>query len=257
MTVTVLELAAAKADALLADVVGRNVAVCIEIKEGDTCLHYRSRFLGLSRGKASVLQMERPLDASTNHAHRFQLGAKMIVNFTWQQRRYRFATVAVQNSTFRLAGGAAVEGFTALWPAVIQSIQRRTNFRATLTQRVDVWLWQGGLASRDMAQAGAEPIWHGRIVNLAVGGLLMQFYGRGGPTLQLNERVGIDFQLDPMRPVFSIESIVRRISTNADGALEVGLQFAGLDSRLDGPEIQAILYRLTDDAQRQALRRQR
>lgn len=259
MAAIVQDLSADGSGALLAEVVPRNIPVTIEIKVAAEWLRYKSRFLSLMRGRNPYLWLERPQSSSEDKGSALRLGDRLVVNFTWAHERYRFAAVVIQNGQFRLAGGRSVEGFTATWPGVIQRVQRRSAFRYIVpaTQRIDATIWQGGLALRDMVAAGCEPCFHGRVRNLSMGGLCLQLHSRPAPCLRVGEHVAVEFRLAPGQPSYAVEAVVRRFGPNADGAVEVGLQFVGSAASADWQRCEADLAPYIVQAERESIRRSR
>jgi len=257
-TTIVEALTVQQAEGLLTGVVERNSAVLVEWPNGGEWLRGKSRFLGRADGRPTLLWLERPDGPQPNQRVRLEVGCKLLVHFTWDQRRYRFATAVAQIGRLRLTGGAGVEGVLVTYPAAIQRLQRRANYRCLIpaTQRVNVALWEGGQAARDMAQAGGEPMFRGQLVNLSVGGLCVHVYGRFDPRLAEDSLVGVEFALGPPPPLL-LDAVVRRSTVPANGGVDLGVKFVGLQQTPRGRAIQELLSTRLADVQRQSLQRSR
>jgi c-di-GMP-binding flagellar brake protein YcgR len=246
------ELSGSSAETLLSDAANRNFAVSVDLKDGDRWLRYPSRFLALRRGRPSVLGLELPAEPATGRPVRLAAGRRMIVNFTIDGQRFRFATVVIQPGWFKLASGNQVEGVSVTCPPSIQRLQRRAAYRhyIPLTQLVVVQIWQGGQAARDMALAGGEPTFLGRLHNVSTGGLCVRLYGRANPGVQLNELLGLEFELDD-KARLRLDGRVRRCQLAADGSVELGVQFTADEQSYDARCSELLLARRMEDYQQQ------
>lgn len=244
------------AERLLIDAIDRNYAIAIDLKDEQQWLRYPSRFLELGRSRPPVLRLEPPMQAAGRPV-RLATGRKLIVNFTANGERYRFAAAVIQTGRFRLAGGTQVDGLVVTCPSCVQRLQRRGAFRhqIPLTQVVVVTLWEGGQTQRDLANAGGEPVYTGRLHNVSADGLCVRLYGRSHLGLNPDDLLGFEFELQP-GVLLRLDGRIRRRSVGADAGLELGVKLEAPQTP-HAQQMTSALARQLAELEQQAARRAR
>ncbi len=269
MPATTEDVTSGDALALLMDVVERNFPAAVEFKRDGAWRRRKSRFLGVAGGPqgdgpaagalrpgGGRLWLEAPVEAGGDGPAELAPGDSLIASFTHLNNRYRFVSSVIGGGSFRLAGGAEVDGVMIAWPAAVHRLQRRNYYRQPIpcNQRVQVVVWVGGLAGLEQVEAGQRPAYTGQLVNISVGGLCMQLYGKADPQLGPNDPVGLRFQLAADGPELELDALVRRCARQANGAVGLGVQFVGLEASIEGRRTLAHLSETISVMQRRGIR---
>ena len=192
---------------LLTGVVERNYPIRLELKQGDTWVGYRSRFLGVApsdQADAPALWIEAPT-AEDERGNPLSAGQTFVANFALGQSFYRFTSTVIRLDQFELTGGQSVAGTLVEWPTEIEKVERRRNFRCDipLSQPVEATLWPGGKNRKPASPKGRDRVFRGRMVNASLGGSLVRLSGPDDPKLAFGSTIGMEFTLEPGGPLLA------------------------------------------------------
>ncbi len=260
MKARIHELDTEQARSLLTVVVERNYPLAIEMKSGSIWVRFKSRFLGHAGSETPVLWVEVPQNVDDNTGVTLGAGERFIGSFTFNQDRYRFASAVRRLGTFRLAGGMAVEGMMIAFPPRVQRVQRRKHFRCELpsTRTIAVRCWDGGLEHAAAAlDAETRPLYHGRLLDLSLGGCRFRLGGGQDPRWDVNDTIGLAFTPDDHTDEIRSDAIVRRLTAAEGRPVELGVQFVGLERSAEGRRAMDHLSHTLAELERKVIRHHR
>lgn len=166
------------------------------------------------------------------HGHQTQVeispGDEVGIAFRKGHKKCIFVSPVVVRRRDEDIGGSPMDTLIVRMPKQVREFQRRAYQRATVRgdRLIPVKLWQGG-APR--GSDGGFPICSGRLVNVSMGGVLMEIREQQNPRLRTGDQVGIEILPRPDAAPIVLEGRYRHSVARGDGRIGLGFQFVGLE----------------------------
>lgn len=176
-------------------------------------------------------------------------GQYLGVSFRQKSRKLLFATIVEAKGHFVLDDQTTVPAIRYRWPDGMTELQRRAYFRTPIPAEMplNVSIWAGGVLARARAQTEALQVISGDLCDLSCGGALVRLHHPAPPDWVMEQTIGVEMHLPDGRAPILVDARYRGARTDESGALNLALQFVGLELTVDG---RLVLQRLANSVQR-------
>jgi len=246
-------------DQILHDAAARNCAAVLSLPSAGMLRHSKSRFLGESDGGLVIASA--PGEAALIQSL-IAGGEPCVVTFKGNSSKTAFAARILKViPNWQMNEGLAVEALLLAFPDKIKSVQRRSNYRARVSEssELNARVWRlAETADLKTTPMDAQKI-RCDLRDLSVGGMGVRFHGDDGkpPKITAGERLRVEISTGQAEP-FILEGRMRQPTQTPSGdSIITGVAFKKLESHLEGRRILAILTHIVGQLQREELRRMR
>jgi c-di-GMP-binding flagellar brake protein YcgR len=240
---------------LLREAIDRNTPVTLIIPSAGVGKHFCSRFVRCIDDRIlleSIPGQTELLDAM------IRSGARVTVVFRTGQQRVEFHTKLLERQRgIRLNADTVIEAIHLTWPEQIKAVQRRANYRVSVTADSEITFkcWRASDQDDLSKLPSATALLVIDVRNLSAGGFGGVWKRRRDdpPTLATSQR----FRIDAGTPAGNVvlDGRLRFLERIGDGDMQrIGIQFAYSASLQDRQKL-AMLNKLIGELQRQELRR--
>jgi c-di-GMP-binding flagellar brake protein YcgR len=242
---------------ILSDAIARNAAAVLSLPSAGMLRHHKTRFLAETPDGFWVESAagDRALvDAVIAGAH------PAGISFRGGIHRVAFtAPLLRRDAHFRVNSVTTVEAILVAFPKDIKAIQRRHYYRVRITPEselsVRVWRISEPAQLRDRPLASLEIAAEAR--NLSAGGVGLTLKPKADELRHMGAGDRLRIMILHAGDELLLEGRVRHRPTRTDGPFNVGVQFARLESNLEGRQILAKLTNIIGRMQRDEVRRTR
>ncbi len=181
-----------------------------------------------------VLQIAYPMPGPDQAPVEISAGAELGLAFRKGHKKCIFVSPVVVRRGDEDVDGTPMDTLILRMPKQVREFQRRAYQRATVRadRLIPVKLWKGGAPGRADAENGENagwPICSGRLVNVSLGGLLLEIREQQNPRLRTGDQVGLEVSPRPDKPPIILEGRYRHSVARPDGRIGLGFQFVGLE----------------------------
>ncbi len=246
-----------RSDEVLSEAIERNLAAVLSLPSAGMFRHYKTRFLcSVSEGVwIEGVPDEQPLIDSL-----IKSGQPTGISFRSGTQKVNFAvSILKDDPKYQVNPTTMVRALLLQKPTDVKAIQRRSHYRAPIHEvdRISIQLWripeQDPIEKQPQKAAELEASIH----NLSVGGMGIMLTGKGDRAkVVAGERVRVILKKSGRDDVL-LEGRVGQLRKNDTGTLETGVQFVGLQARLEGRQILNDLTKLVGELQREEVKRMR
>jgi c-di-GMP-binding flagellar brake protein YcgR len=244
---------------LLTDAIARNAALVISLPSAGILRSYKSRFLGEA---PEGFWVEAPSEEKPLIEELLRTGQPAGIAFRAGPNKVLFA-VPIKQYNPALQVNAETQSHALLLPipTELKSIQRRTNYRVTVTPDADlaarVWKLAEHTHLNDRPLPSQELKVELRDVSLGGLGITLQGRTGGDPQVVPGQRVRVELKFG--EATLLLDGRVRDATGAADAAcgIRTGIAFKPLDNQFEGRQKLAQLARVVSDLQRDEVKRVR
>ena len=243
---------------LLHKAIARNVGVVLSLPSAGMLRHYKSRFLSESDEGVMV---EAPPGEQPLIAELIATAQSVGISFKQGAQKTMFASPVLRIiSELSLNNQTKVYAILIGWPQGVKSIQRRSNYRVTITSdsEVAIRVWRINERALIETQPIAAQEITAEIRNLSTGGAGVRLIGKDDrpPIVSTEDRLRV--QLTIRDQVLVMEGCMRSPTGGPrDNFIIAGIQFKKMERDLEGRKSLTLLSRLVGELQREEIRRQR
>ena len=189
--------------------------------------HLRARFMALD-SQNGVLKITYPLSSSSGPPPEIAIGEELGVSFRRGHKKCLFVSPVAMRCREPDGQGEAAESLVLRTPKEVRELQRRVYQRQVIPQEsfIAVKIWEGGIP---LEGAVAWPLCSGRVVNVSVGGILVDVRVDQNPRLCAGDVVGIEITTRPGSPAICADGQYRHCVMSGEQRLGLGFQFVGLE----------------------------
>ena len=245
---------------LLDAAIARNGGVVVSFLRGDRFTHHKSRFLAEDPDGCWV---EACPSARGMIEEMMATGRQAGVSFKADGNRGIFAPAVLRRErNFHVTAFATVDAILLQRPEEIRIIQRRHDYRVTITEdsELAVRIWRMGRHADLREAPGAKNELVTLMRNLSIGGMGVTFRAAGDvpPRVTGDDRLRVELTVASGEKVL-LEARMRHPQKPPEGAMEVraGLQFKMLDDDVNGRQARAMLVKIVGEIRRREVRRYR
>ncbi len=175
-----------------------------------------------------IVQIAYPMPHANQAPVEISAGDEVGIAFRKGHKKCVFVSPVVVRRRDEVFDGTPIDTLILRMPKQVREFQRRAYQRATVRgdRLIAVKLWQGG---SPCSGDGAWPICSGRLVNVSLGGVLMEIREQHNPRLRTGDQVGIEILPRPDKAPIVLQGRYRHSVARGDGRIGLGFQFVGLE----------------------------
>ncbi len=230
-------------DEVIGDAAYRKTQIVLTRRAQDRWETYKSRLLDMASARRALV-VAYPHEAGDD-ASAFARGEQVGVAFRHHSRKCLFASTVVGKSSPKRnrARPHACPSLLLSWPEQIEQMQRRAYYRVPVPREspISVRFWPGGPPPGSPTPPD-QPV-AGQLLDLSVGGMLVEVAAADDPRLCENDPVRAEFAPESHQPSIAIEACYRHTRPLDRDKRALGFQFIGLELTDNGPSLLARLAR--------------
>lgn len=194
--------------------------------------HLRSRFVALD-AQNGVLKITYPMSSSSGPPPEIATGEELGISFRRGHKKCLFVSPVAMRCREPHGPDEAADTLVLRAPKEVRELQRRVYQRLVIPQEsfIAVKIWEGGVPQQG---AVAWPLCSGRVVNVSVGGILVDVRVDQNPRLCAGDVVGVEITTRPGSPPICLDGQYRHCVMAGEDRLGLGFQFVGLEHDREG-----------------------
>jgi c-di-GMP-binding flagellar brake protein YcgR len=250
------QMAESKED-ILSQAIERNLAAVLSLPSAGMFRHYKTRFLTRCDDGVWIEGVSKEhllVDSLIENGH------PTGISFRSGTQKVSFAVPILNRDPLHAVNGTTVvEALLIKSPMDVKAIQRRTHYRAPVYEadQITVRLWRLGEQDAFETQPPTTAEVRVTVHNLSIGGLgIILSEPETGPKMVVGQKVRMILSL-PGSEKITVDGRCGNPRANANGRMEVGVQFIGLQDRHEGRQILGDLTKLVGILQREEVKRMR
>lgn len=227
----------------------RQVPVTVTIRQGETWVNLRSRFLAI---RGARLIFEPPGGLQGAPPHEFSPAEKIGLSFKYKHHKHVFSTTVIGMDKVALAADVMVPGLALNCPTHMERLQRRAYFRAAVpeNQIVRVSFWLGGRDSEPTGTSPDRPVWTAVVTDVSAGGFQTRTTADVAMAIDVGEAVGLRMTFGSSGDKLYADAQFRHADMLPEGDALLGFQFLGLGQTNDGKAALRIISKKVSEYQR-------